>query len=168
MCVATVTDNRHKLEHVNSSQILRKVGIFLYHVACQISGQATMRKLGNLHPWGYSELFWTWSWVTCSNETCFKQEGKLEIQSCWRESAKGCQDDEGTRASPWGQAKRAGTVQHRRLREDLIHVYKYLQGGRKRQSQGSVQWWPVPGQETTGTNCNTGGVPLGNTFCEGD
>ena len=48
-------------------------------------------------------------------------------------------------------------LEKRRLRVDLINVYKYLMEGVKKMEPGSFQWHPVTGPEARGTNWNTGG-----------
>ena len=51
-----------------------------------------------------------------------------------------------------GEAERAGTGEEE-AQGDLINIHKYPM----RTEPGSSQWCPVPGQETVGTNWNTGG-----------
>jgi len=43
-------------------------------------------------------------------------------------------------------------LEKRRLRVDLINVYKYLMEGVKKMEPGSFQWHPVTGPEARGTN----------------
>lgn len=71
VCGDRIKRNGYKLKHRIFQRDIRK---YVLMWGCPKIGTGCPMRLCSLHPWRYSELYWTSSWATCSNETSFGLE----------------------------------------------------------------------------------------------